>query len=85
MLASLKSRQRHHRLMRVAHRLLREAFAHALSPGEDRVTAQDIAAYAFGRHQIDIDADEAQRYLDAARASRGRSITTPAPAVHHSA
>lgn len=74
MLATYKARLRHQKLMRVAHHLLREAYL-CLTREPSDVTAQDIANYAFGRHQMEIDLDEAQRFLDAARVSRGETVT----------
>lgn len=86
MLANFKARQRHQRLMRAAHHLLRGAFlAYPFKPRT--VTADDFTAYVFGRHQIDLTPADAQRYLEAARVSRGdekvqQEPTTP---IHHSA
>ncbi|KIZ16862.1 hypothetical protein [Streptomyces natalensis] len=84
MLAKYQARQRHQKLMRVAHHLLGEV-ADRRRPESLRyhpvtadVTAQDVSAYAFGRYQLNLDLDEAQRYLDAARVSRGE---TAAPAT----
>ncbi|MFD4264056.1 hypothetical protein ACFWR9_42240 [Streptomyces sp. NPDC058534] len=70
MLASLKARQRHQKLMRAAHHLLRDAWL-SLDRQQADITAADLAAYAFGRHRIDLDPDEAQRFLEAARVARG--------------
>lgn len=88
MFATYKTRQRHHKLMRAAHHLLREAFISA-NREPAHVTADNLAAYAFGQYRIDLDIDEAQRFLDAARAARGETTTTPQvtvqPAIRHSA
>lgn len=70
MLAKYKTRQRHQKLMRVAHHLLYEAFV-SITRNPADVSAQDVAAYAFGRYRLDVDLDEAQKFLDAARVSRG--------------
>ncbi|MFJ6608210.1 hypothetical protein [Streptomyces lydicus] len=72
MLAKYKTRQRHQKLMRVAHHLLKQAYLYR-SGGTADVTAQDVVAYAFGCHQLEIDLDEAQKFLDAARVSRGET------------
>lgn len=64
MLATLKTRKRHRQLMHIAHDLLR---------GPNHVTPEDVATQAFGRHQIDLDTGEAQRFLDAARIARGET------------
>lgn len=84
MFATYKARQRHQKLMRAAHHLLYEAFISA-SREPAHVTAADLAAYAFGRHRIDLDLEEAQRFLDAARVARGETTTTVKPAIRHSA
>ncbi|MER6092428.1 hypothetical protein [Streptomyces bluensis] len=89
MLATYKARQRHQKIMRVAHHLLREAFISVRREPSD-VTAEHVAAFAFARYRMDLDLDEAQRYLDAARVTRGEPTTpTPTntiqPAIHHSA
>ncbi|MEW9521780.1 hypothetical protein [Streptomyces tubercidicus] len=84
MLAKYKTRQRHQKLMRVAHSLLSAAVVrrreaslyHTPTPAD--VTAQDVIAYAFGRHQLNVDLEEAQRYLNAARVSRGETATPAA-------
>ncbi|SHL74641.1 hypothetical protein [Streptomyces yunnanensis] len=84
MLSQYKARQRHQKIMRVAHHLLREAADRRrpeslrYNPAAVDVTAQDVVAFAFGRHQLDVDVDEAQKFLDAARVSRGE---TAAPAT----
>jgi hypothetical protein len=79
MLAKLRARQDHQRLMRAAHNLLRDAAVTGMN-GASKVTAQDLSAYAFGRLRIDLPIEDAQRYLDAARVSRGERIN-PAPAT----
>lgn len=89
MLATYRARQRHHKLMRAARHLLHDAFISITREPAD-ITAQDVVAYAFGNYRIDLDLDEAQRFLDAARVDRGEPTTAPAPpasnhAAHHSA
>lgn len=72
MFTAIKARQDHQKLMRAAHTLLNRV---------DRpATPETLAAFAFGRLRIDLPLDDAQRFLDAARASRGEQIP-PAPAT----
>lgn len=86
MLANLRARQRHQRLMRAAHKFLRDTTLYAIGKTASDITAQDFADYVFGRHNEDLPTDEAQRYLTAARVSRGDSTTpTVNTAIHHSA
>ncbi|MFE1949903.1 hypothetical protein ACFW9D_05475 [Streptomyces sp. NPDC059524] len=75
MLAKLRARQQHQQLMRAAHHLLREAF---LGTRDRTVTPNDLAAYAFGRYRIALDTNDAQDFLNAARASRGEPLTPAA-------
>ncbi|MFB6568404.1 MULTISPECIES: hypothetical protein [Streptomyces] len=81
MLAKYKTRQRHQKIMRVAHHLLRDAADRRrpeslrYTPDAADVTALDVVAYAFGRYQLEVDSDEAQKFLDAARVSRGETVT----------
>ena len=70
MFAAYKDNRRHNKLMKVAHDLLYSAYI-SVSRAPANVTAEDVAAHAFGRHQIELDHDEAQKYLDAARVARG--------------
>lgn len=70
--AEKKARRRHQALLSLAQGLLREAFLRRRAT--DDVTAQDVVSYAFG-HQLDVDLDEAQKFLDAARVSRGETVT----------
>ncbi|MFD8234019.1 hypothetical protein ACFV20_19325 [Streptomyces sp. NPDC059696] len=70
MFAAFKARQRHNKLMRAAHHLLREAFISA-NREPAHVTAAHLAAYTFGQYRIELDHEEAQRFLDAARIARG--------------
>ncbi|MGP3737930.1 hypothetical protein ACTWJ9_33645 (plasmid) [Streptomyces sp. GDS52] len=77
MFATYKESRRHNKLMKVAHNLLYSAYISAARSPAD-VTAQDVAADAFGRHQIELDLDEAQKFLDAARVARGESTTNNA-------
>ncbi|MGV9278078.1 hypothetical protein [Streptomyces griseosporeus] len=85
MLATYKAKQRHRKIMRATHHLLRQAFISAHRE-PSQVTAEELAAYTFGQHRIDLDLDEAQRYLDAVRAARGESVGIHVqPAIHHSA
>lgn len=72
MLANYKARQRHNKLMRVTHTLLSDAFV-SVSRRPADITAADVVALAFGHYRIELDLAEAQRYLDAARVSRGES------------
>ncbi len=70
---AIKARQDHQRIMRAAHILLVR--------DERPVTPQALAAFVFGRLRIDLPLDDAQRFLDAARVTRGEQITpadTPA-------
>lgn len=69
MLATLRSRQRHQKLMRAAHHVLNRG----LLADEANVTSHDVAAWAFARHQIELTDTEAQRYLNAARVSRANT------------
>jgi hypothetical protein len=80
MLATLKARQRHQKIKRVAHHLLRQAHDNHIRGAAD-VTAEEVVAYAFGRYRLDVDIDEAQRHLDAARVTRGETTTPTAPAT----
>lgn len=73
MFAMDETSRRHRKLMRSARHLLRQTdFSIARYPSG--VTAQDVAAYAFGRYQLDVELDEAQRHLDAVRVARGESL-----------
>uniref|UniRef100_UPI0030E53E8F hypothetical protein n=1 Tax=Streptomyces tubercidicus TaxID=47759 RepID=UPI0030E53E8F len=72
--AKKKARRRHHALLNLANGLLREAFLRRHTSAD--VTAQDLVSHAFG-HQIDVDLDEAQKFLDAARVSRGETVPQP--------
>ncbi len=72
MLATYKARRRHNKLIKVAHDLLYDAYISASRNPAD-VTAEDVAAHAFGLHQIELDLEEAQKFLDAARVARGES------------
>lgn len=76
MFATIKARQRHQKLMRAAHHLLREAW---LNPDRNPadITAADVTAYAFGQYRIALDQEEAQLYLDAARVARGEATALP--------
>ncbi|MGW3383346.1 hypothetical protein ACWDCO_24560 [Streptomyces albogriseolus] len=76
MLATYKANRRHNKLMKLTHNLLYSAYISA-SRTPAQVTADDVAAHAFGLHQIDLDLDEAQKFLDAARVARGE-FTQPA-------
>ena len=73
MLANLRARQTHQKLMRAANYVLNEAF-HNLTRSPDDVTAADLAAYAFGRYRLEVTDEEAQRYLDAVRVARGETL-----------
>jgi hypothetical protein len=77
MLATYKANRRHNKLMKLTHNLLHNAYVSA-SRTPAQVTASDVAAHAFGRHQIDLDLDEAQKFLDAARVARGETTHTAA-------
>ncbi|QKW31506.1 hypothetical protein HUT11_35680 (plasmid) [Streptomyces seoulensis] len=77
MLAAYKSNRRHNKLMKVAHSLLYNAYI-SVTQNPANVTAEDVAAHAFGRHQIELDLDEAQKFLDAARVARGEFSTNNA-------
>ncbi|WP_330479967.1 hypothetical protein OG301_39180 (plasmid) [Streptomyces platensis] len=70
--AKKKTQRRHRALLNLANGLLREAFLRRHTSAD--VTAQDLVSHAFG-HQIDVDLDldEAQRFLDAARVARGET------------
>ncbi|MFF3547067.1 hypothetical protein ACFYXD_35180 [Streptomyces platensis] len=70
--AKKKTQRRHRALLNLANGLLREAFLRRHTSAD--VTAQDLVSHAFG-HQIDIDLGEAQKFLDAARVSRGETAT----------
>lgn len=70
--AKKKTQRRHRALLNLANDLLREAFLRRRTIAD--VTAQDLVSHAFG-HQIDVDLDEAQKFLDAARVSRGETAT----------
>jgi hypothetical protein len=76
MLATYKANRRHNKLMKIAHNLLYSAYISARRSPAD-VTAEDVAAHAFGLHQIEVDLEEAQKFLDAARVARGE-FTQPA-------
>ena len=76
MLATYKANRRHHKLMKLTRNLLHNAYISA-SRTPAQVTASDVAAQAFGLYQIDLDLDEAQKFLDAARVARGE-CTQPA-------
>lgn len=67
-----QAQRRHQALLSLASELLREAFLRRRTSAD--VTAQDLVSHAFG-HQIDVDLDEAQKFLDAARVSRGETAT----------
>ena len=66
----IAARQRHQRLMRAAHHLLAQATGISIDRF-DNVTPDHLISYVFGRYELDIDSPEAQRYLSAARVSRG--------------
>jgi hypothetical protein len=71
----IQARQRHQRLMRAAHRLLANA-AVLGTDNYDNVTPDHLISLVFGRYGLDTDSDEAQRYLSAARVSRGLNPLT---------
>jgi hypothetical protein len=61
--------------MGAAHRLLANATGIS-TDNADNVTTDHLISYVFGRYGLEIDTTEAQRYLSAARVSRG---LTPLP------
>ncbi|MEV5204938.1 hypothetical protein [Streptomyces sp. NPDC053720] len=64
MFEKLRTRSRHRALMTAACRLVMSYDTRAATPA-------DLAAFVFGRHQIDLDEQEAARYLAAARVEHG--------------
>lgn len=77
MLATYKASRRHNKLIKVTHDLLYDAYISVTRNPAD-VTAEDVTAHAFGLHQIDLNPDEAQKFLDAARVARGE-FAKPTP------
>lgn len=81
MLQKMRARQRHTRLMAVAHHLIRDA-AVTSSSGPEKVTTAQVACLAFARYQLRINDEEAADYLAAALVARGYSTDhRPASAV----
>ncbi|MGP3777081.1 hypothetical protein ACTWJ8_40235 (plasmid) [Streptomyces sp. SDT5-1] len=75
MLATIRARQTHQKLMRAANHVLREAL-HSLTRSPDDVTPAELVAYAFGRYRLDLTHEDAQRYLDAVRVARGDTLAS---------
>lgn len=73
MFTKLRTRQRHYRLMTAAVHLVRETELR-ISAEPEHVTYEQVAALAFGRHQIRVEESEAADYLAAALVSRGHGI-----------
>ncbi|UUA11600.1 MULTISPECIES: hypothetical protein [Streptomyces] len=72
MLKTLRARQRHSRLMRVAVHLVREEAVLSSDPAAwERITPAQVACLAFARHQLRINEEEAADYLAAALVARG--------------
>lgn len=83
MLKTLRARQRHTRLMRVARHLVRDAAVLSSdTAARERITPAQVACLTFVRHQLRIDDEEAADYLAAALVAGGyRSDHHPAPAA----
>ncbi|MFF3256495.1 hypothetical protein ACFYWP_37190 [Actinacidiphila glaucinigra] len=74
MFEGYRARKRHHLLMRAA-------FDIVGALGAAPTTPADLVSLAFGRHRIEIDEEEADRYMRAARVERGNRYITPATAT----
>jgi hypothetical protein len=61
-----RARVRHDQLIYLAGRLVSGALRE-----ETAASPRDLRALAFGEYQLDIDEEEAARYLDAARVQHG--------------
>ncbi|MFJ6661602.1 hypothetical protein ACIQNG_35425 [Streptomyces sp. NPDC091377] len=70
MIKSLMARQRHHRLMNAAERVVRDAEL-SLTSSTDQVTPTQVVWLAFARYRMRIDEAEAADYLAAALVARG--------------
>ncbi|MFG3275968.1 hypothetical protein [Streptomyces luteogriseus] len=72
MLKTLRARQRHSRLMKVARHLVQGAAVLASdTAARERITPAQVACLAFARHQLRIDDEEAADYLAAALVADG--------------
>ncbi|CAM5678761.1 hypothetical protein [Streptomyces mordarskii] len=65
--ARREARARHRQLMNAALDLVGMF-------GDHSATSADLIALVFGQHAIEIGEDEAARYLDAARVTRGQRL-----------
>ncbi|WP_314254620.1 hypothetical protein [Streptomyces sp. DSM 40907] len=65
--APLQAKIRHRRIMRAALQLVGDQ-------GERTTSPVDLIALSFGSHAIEITAEEALRFLDAARVARGQRL-----------
>ncbi|MFD3760808.1 hypothetical protein [Streptomyces sp. NPDC058622] len=65
--AHLQAKIRHRRIMRAALQLVGDQ-------GERTTSPVDLIALVFGNHAIEITANEAPRFLDAARVARGQRL-----------
>ncbi|MFD9984060.1 hypothetical protein ACFWZJ_27175 [Streptomyces massasporeus] len=72
MLKTLRAKQRHSRLMKVAKHLVRDASVLSSdTAAREQITPAQVACLAFARHQLRIDDEEAADYLAAALVAGG--------------